>query len=102
MKVAKVIDCYTVAINAGEADGIENGAILEILSDPVIDPEDGAILGLHAKLRVKVTEVFERYCIAETYKLTVPTFWELLTGTIPRDQLVSVNVGDEARIVRTT
>lgn len=86
MKVAKIIDRYTVAIATYDTT-VKPGAILGIAEDDIIDPENGENLGGHTKLRVKVTEVHERYCIAETYRLTAER------------QKVTINIGDTARVL---
>lgn len=66
MQVAKVLDTYRVAINRGAAQGITHGAVLHIAED-IIDPETGGVLGTAPDLLVRVTDVHERYCVAETF-----------------------------------
>ena len=44
------------------------GDLLCITSD-VIDPETGDVIGQYPNLRLKVTEVYPRFCVAETYRL---------------------------------
>lgn len=85
MKVAAVLDCHTVAINRGSEAGVTAGDLLCITSD-VIDPETGDVIGQYPNLRLKVTEVYPRFCVAETYRLV---------GRGSNERYVVVNVGDD-------
>jgi len=73
--VARIINGREVAINRGEAAGVREGMIFEIL-DPlglnVVDPETGEDLGSVplVKARVRVTTVSEKLCVARTYRTT--------------------------------
>lgn len=85
MKVAKILGPFSLALNEGAAHGVKMGTIYAIHSEDVIDPETGANLGRYPKLKVKVTEVYERFCVAETYLM------------VPGDRfLAEVNIGDSA------
>lgn len=83
MKVAAVVDHHTVAINRGAEAGLRGGDILCVASD-VVDPETGHVIGSYPNLRVKVTEVYPRFCVAETYRLAHGD-----------DRIVTVNIGDD-------
>lgn len=82
MKVAKIIDCYTVAITKTDAPYLGRGDILTIGSQEIIDPETGESLGRLPQLQVKVCEVYDKFVIAETYRYACT------------DPLVTVNIGD--------
>lgn len=83
MKVAAVLDCYSVAINAGSDAGMKAGDLVCIVSDDVIDPETGDGLGRYPRVRLKVTETYPNFCVAETY-------FRLGHGS----RTVKVNIGD--------
>lgn len=87
MQVAKIIDCYTVAITSRDGPHLGAGDILVIGSEEITDPENGERLGYLATLRVKVTEVYDKFVIAETYRLVSPR---------EQQQVVTVNIGDQA------
>jgi len=77
-KVADIEDRFILLINKGENDGVELGMIFAIMDPdgaPVIDPDTGDELGRRdtEKLRVKVIDVYPRFCRAETYRMTSPT-----------------------------
>lgn len=91
MKVAKIIDRYTVAITR-KGEWLAVGDTLAIGGDPVIDPETGETIGELPLLRVKVTQVFEKFVIAETYRL-VPALASLADRAT-----VTVNVGDDVML----
>lgn len=94
VRVAKVLDSYTVALTAGENHGVLPGMVYVITSDQIVDPETKEILGRVPKVRVRVTEVFPRFCIAETYRL-IPANSKLCWGTTPG---IVVNIGDVAEL----
>lgn len=96
MKVAKVIDNHAVAITRSDGRSLQILSIGDILcihgSDSVVtDPDTGEKLGNLPMLRVKVTEVYDRFVIAETYQLTHSL-------TYDNNQTVTVNIGDEVKI----
>jgi hypothetical protein len=75
--VADIEDRYTLIINKGENAGVKPGMIFAVLSDDgnhVIDPITKEDLGPRpsVKLRVKVTDVFEKFARAETYVIVSP------------------------------
>jgi hypothetical protein len=75
--VADIEDRYTLIINQGENAGVKTGMIFAVLGDDgshVIDPTTGEDLGARpvVKLRVKVTDVFEKFARAETYVIVSP------------------------------
>lgn len=86
-QVAKVLDRYSLALNRGGEDGIMAGDIFTIGSKDVIDPETGENLGRYGKLRVKVTDVYPKFCVAETYRILMSN---------ERDSEITVEVGDPA------
>jgi hypothetical protein len=81
MKVARVLSSSAVAVTGGEDIGVRVGETLRI-ADPVHDPETGEIIGSYPDLKVVVSEVFPRFCVAET-------------GRGPRRPTVTINIGDE-------
>lgn len=85
-KVAEVIDKHLVAINRGERDGVEFGDLFDI-GMIVIDPETGESLGSLPGLHVKVFDVQERFCLAETFRHVCD----------PGKRYFVVNIGDEVR-----
>jgi hypothetical protein len=111
MKVAKILDQHTVAITAGEADGMEKGTILGICGVEIEDPETKEVIGKLPTVRVKVTEVHPKFCVAETYRLSTKSLEEILSAGRASDysqylvdlmldrqqgkRTVVVNVGDD-------
>ena len=72
-KVARVLNAREVAINRGEADGVESGMEFAILSSDVqevSDPDTNEYLGSiqRPKASVRVTLVYDRMSVAETFK----------------------------------
>jgi len=72
-KVAKIINARELGINLGFAKGVEEGMAFAVLADTplrVDDPDTGEFLGEvdREKVRVKATEVFERFSICRTYE----------------------------------
>ena len=72
-KVARILNSREVAINRGSEDGVREGMYFDILdpvSEDIKDPDTQEILGSipRPKVRVKVTRVEERLCVASTYK----------------------------------
>lgn len=90
MKVAAIIDCYTVAVTRKDGPYLGLGDILAIGGHEVIDPETRELLGVLPALKVKVTECYEKFVVAETYRLA------------GRDQNpeVTVNIGDDVRCIK--
>jgi hypothetical protein len=74
-RVAHIIDNRTLILSTGSLKGVRNNMRFNILSahkTPIVDPETKEQLGEldSVKLLVKVTEVHEKYSIAETYEYT--------------------------------
>ena len=86
MRVAKVIDSYTLAITGGADVWVEVGEWL-IVAENIIDPETGESLGTYPNLKVLVSHVFPRFCVAET----------TVDDRRNRYKTLVVNVGDEVR-----
>lgn len=84
MKVAKVIDCYRLAITKRDGPFLGLGDILVVGTEDIIDPETGEVIGHWPGLRVKVIDVYDHFVVAETYRL--------LTDT--KQVVVQVQVGD--------
>lgn len=76
-KVAEIMDRYTLAINRGSEHGVEVGMIFAVIGfgGEIVDPETKQSLGPRPveKLRVKVADVYEKFCVAETYRLVTPS-----------------------------
>lgn len=71
--VAKVLNVHELVINRGREHGVSRGTLFEILdmdNMTIVDPETGEELGAinRAKVRVKVTHIEDRLCIASTYR----------------------------------
>lgn len=86
-QVAQLLDQFSLALNRGSENGVMAGDIYTIGSKDIIDPETGEHLGRYGKLRVKVTDVYPKFCVAETYRI--------LTSD-ERESKVEVEVGDPA------
>lgn len=84
MKVAKILDLYNVVITKTDGPHLRYGDILVIHSEPVIDPETGENLGELPTLRVKVTEIYDKFILAETYRMAISK----------TDPAVVINIGD--------
>lgn len=72
-KVARILNSREVAINRGSKDGVREGMYFDILdpvSEDIEDPDTGEVLGSisRPKVRVKVTRVEDKLCVASTYK----------------------------------
>jgi hypothetical protein len=72
-RVATIVSVREVAINLGARDGVEPGMIFAILAGmplEVRDPNTREPLGEidREKVRVKATEVFDRFSICRTYE----------------------------------
>lgn len=75
-KVAEILDRYTLAINRGSDDGVQAGMIFAVMGSggDIIDPETKKSLGPRPieKLRVRVIDVYEKFSVAETYRIITP------------------------------
>jgi len=76
-KVANLIDTYTVALNIGKDKGVEKGMKFTILCPTlkIDDPETHEELGelTFIKARIEVTEVFDRFCLAQSFETILET-----------------------------
>lgn len=66
MKIAAIIDCYTVAVNRGAQHGVEPGDKLAIGRNEIHDPETGEHLGFYGEVQLRVTDVYPRFAMAKT------------------------------------
>lgn len=66
MSVARVLDAHTVVVTGGTDIGVTAGEVLQIRED-IIDPETGEKIGVYPDLKVRVTDVHPRFCVAETF-----------------------------------
>ena len=113
-KVTNIIDQYTVALNIGKDNGVVKGMKFEILGPTVTinDPDTHEKLGelSFVKARVEVTQVYNKFCVAESYEtiietpLPFPTFYvsRTVTKKLPVDPVhveveKRVKVGDLVR-----
>jgi len=109
-KVAKLIDTYTVALNIGKDKGVEKGMKFAILCPTlkIEDPDTHEELGElnFIKARIEVTEIFDRFCLAESSETIVeallpfPSFYagpraatKKLTSSPELDK--TIRVGDD-------
>ena len=122
-KVAQVLNSREVALNKGQLDGVEVGMIFRILSlkgSEITDPDTGDLLGSVEleKSRVKVTTVYERVSVAETYRthkvnvggrglggaalanLLAPPRWETRVDTFEIDDDTKVELDEEEAYVK--
>lgn len=72
-KVATIINVREIGINIGGNDGVQEGTVFAVLAQTplrVEDPDSGELLGQidRHKVRVKATEVFDRFTICRTYE----------------------------------
>ena len=87
-RVATIVSVREVAINLGATDGVEPGMIFAILAGmplAVRDPNTGEPLGQidREKVRVKATEVFDRFSICRTYELYEALKFPDLASVLP-------------------
>ena len=73
-KVAAILNSRELAINRGAEHGVLEGMRFEVLDTSVgkiTDPETGEPLGLieAVKVRVEVTDVNDRFSVAQTYEM---------------------------------
>ncbi len=72
-KVARVLNAREVAINKGYANGVTVGMYFDVRypeSGDIIDPDTNEVLGSieRTKVRIRVTEVQEKWAVASTYE----------------------------------
>jgi len=72
-KVATIIDEYTIALNIGRANGVEEGMKFAIVtpSIEVKDPDSSKKLGMldFTKGKVEVTHVYEKFSVAKSFEV---------------------------------
>ena len=95
MKVAKILDSYRVAVTKTDGPYLGTGDILVIGNEDVVDPETGEIIGKLPTVRVKVVDVYDKFVVAETYRLVQPFSGSGLIFEKNPATVVTVNVGDE-------
>ena len=100
-KVAEIVSKYSVAVNRGSVNGVQKDMHIWIADRPIIDPDTDETLGFVEKLELKVVEVHERYCLAETISKPRPqTPLEQLFSMdqqlmrLTKPEPVTVNLGD--------
>ncbi len=101
-KVAKIINLRELGINIGTKDGVEPGMLFAVLADTplrVEDPDTGEVLGEieREKVKVKATEVFERFSVCRTYETyetpsILPSVWDTLR--IPTRRVRTLKIED--------
>jgi hypothetical protein len=74
-KVARILNTRELVINLGDEQGVAVGMRFDVLDqkeEDIKDPDTNEVLGSieRPKVRVKVTNVLDRMCIASTYKKT--------------------------------
>lgn len=98
--VAKILTVYSVALNRGSADGVGlQDKVTLWREEEIVDPENGATLGSARVLniRMRVTEVQEKFCIASVPRET-NTLFANLPFTVTRRKIASPSsgTGDDA------
>jgi hypothetical protein len=71
--VAKVLNSRALVINKGSKEGVELGMVFQVLdknAESIVDPVTGDSLGGidRPKIEVKVTDLYEKVAVAETFK----------------------------------
>lgn len=72
-RVARILNSRELAINLGAEHGVKVGMIFRVMDakgEDIKDPETGEIIGSipRPKVRVRVTQVFDKVSLAETYR----------------------------------
>lgn len=108
--VAKILGTYSVALNRGNTHGIRVGDRVTLWRDEeIVDPDNGQELGSTRveNLRMRVSELDERFCIAEVPRETSSVLFANFPFTVPRKTIstspaneddIVVRVGDPATI----
>lgn len=91
MKVAKIIDNYTLVITKRDGPFLGLGDILCVGTEDVTDPETGEVIGQLDRLRVRITEVHDNFVVAETYRMTT-------CEDMRFSPTVTVNIGDPVTV----
>ena len=103
-KVAKIIDVYTVVINRGRANGVEDGMrfIIYEQGGEITDPDTGELLGRfeNIKRKIKVVNVSEKISTAmsdETYQVATPSALNLYSLNSSRSEIKELPLNQETR-----
>ena len=91
-RVAEIVDEYTVVINRGHKDGVEEDMRFVIYGPcgEITDPETSKSLGTfeYVKAKVKVTYVSEKYSTAKTYETyTMPGLGINIPAMLSRERV---------------
>jgi len=101
-KIAEVVSYREVAINRGFKHGVAEGMVFAIIGDPIqiTDPDTNKTIGKvdREKLRVKVSEVQEEFCIARTFATTAA--WTIPFGLGSSAPEVTPTLPEKERLVR--
>lgn len=93
-KIIRILDTTSLIINLGKEHGITYSSIFYVLGDsePVIDPETNAELGSVkvAKIRVKASQVFDKFTIATTSWVNTVYKYELFAD----DQMEEIKIDE--------
>lgn len=90
-KILNVITGNAYAINAGKNKGITRNMKFEIL-DPLVDSKKS---NNYSKGKVKITEVYEKFSIAEGYEIEMKGSTSFSLGSSKIDSK-RISVGDDA------
>lgn len=98
-KIARIIDRYTVIINAGKRDGIVKGMQFEVLGnsdDAVLDPDTKEILGFLSapKAIIRVNEVHDKYSFCGNSESYISPIKQSSTFRISAGSPLNVNPAD--------
>lgn len=104
-KVAQIIDRYTIVINRGKSDEVENDMrfIIYEKGDEITDPDSGKSLGIfeNIKMKVKIVNVNENISTAksdEKYRVTTPSSFNLnYLGSSSRTEIKELPLDQETR-----
>lgn len=104
-KVAQIIDRYTIVINRGKSDEVENDMrfIIYEKGDEITDPDSGKSLGIfeNIKMKVKIVNVNENISTAksdEKYRVTTPSSLNLnYLGSSSRTEIKELPLDQETR-----
>lgn len=104
-KVAQIIDRYTIVINRGRSDEVENDMrfIIYEKGDEITDPDSGESLGIfeNIKMKVKIVNVNENISTAksdEKYKVTTPSSLNFnYLGSSSRTEIKELPLDQETR-----
>lgn len=75
-KVAEILTTRELAINVGSTHGVQANMLFDVYDNQtkhIVDPDTTETLGVlqRLKVRVKVTDVYERFSLATTFRKTV-------------------------------